>query len=130
MTEEKLKKNVLKYLNKNGETFCSITPVLLNTDIEQHKIQYLLNELERDALILLAKDNDRLNSAGAGAHVLNPASRIRARITPQGRTHVKDHLVTSILDYLERHPVIRTIVLIGGIGGGIVVIIAIIGALA
>lgn len=130
MTEEKLKKNVLKYLNKNGETFCYISPVLLNTGIEQHKIQYLLNEFERDGLVLLARDNDRLNSAGAGAHVLNSNSKIRARITPQGKTYVKEHISSSFFDYLEKHPVIRTIILIGSVGGGIAVIIAIIAALA
>jgi DNA-binding transcriptional ArsR family regulator len=130
MTKEKLKHNVLKYLNKNGETFCSITSVLLNTGIEQYNIQYLLNELEHDELIFLAKDNDRLNSAGPGAHVLNSGSRIRARITSKGRTHVKEHIATSILDYLEKHPAIRTVVLIGGIGGGIAIIIALIAAMA
>ena len=127
MTPEELKKRVMKYLNKNGDTFCSITSQLLNSGMEQHNVQYLLNELERDQLIILGKANDRLNT---NAHVLNPASNIQARITPQGKTYVKEHFSNSILDYLEKHPVIRTIVLIGGIGGGIAVIIAIIAALA
>lgn len=55
---------------------------------------------------------------------------VEPRITPQGKTYVKEHFSNSVLDYLEKHSVIRTIVLIGGIGGGIAVIIAIIAALA
>jgi len=127
MTAEQLKKRVLKYLNKNGDTYCSISSQLLNSDMEQHNVQYLLNELERDQLIILGRANDRLNT---NQHVLSPTSRIEARITPQGKTYVKEHFSNSVLDYLEKHPAIRTIVLIGSIGGGIAVIIAIIAALA
>lgn len=127
MTPEELKKRVMKYLHKNGDTFCSITYQLLNSGMEQHNVQYLLNELERDQLIILGRANDRLNT---NQHLLSAASRIEARITPQGKTYVKEHFSNSILDYLEKHPAIRTIVLIGSIGGGIAVIIAIIAALA
>lgn len=127
MTADQLKKRVMKYLNKNGDTFCSITSQLLDSGMEQHNIQYLLNELERDQLIILGRANDRLNT---NQHVLSATSRIEARITPQGKSYVKEHFSNSILDYLEKHPVIRTIVLIGGIGGGIAVIIALIAALA
>ena len=67
---------------------------------------------------------------GQNQHVLSATSRIEARITPQGKSYVKEHFSNSVLDYLEKHPAIRTIVLIGGIGGGIAIIIAIIAALA
>lgn len=126
MTASKLKKKVLKHLNKNGDTFISITNQLLNTGIEQHQVQYLLNELERDGLIILGKANDRLNVTGVNAHILSANSHLEARITPQGKAYVKEHLTNSILDYLEKHPLIRTIVLIGSIGGGIAIIIAIV----
>jgi len=116
MTPEELKKRVMKYLNKNGDTFCSISSQLLNSGMEQHIVPYLLNELERDQLIVLGRASDRLNT---NAHVLNPASNIQAHINPQGKTYVKEHFSNSILDYLEKHPIIRTIVLIGGIGGAL-----------
>lgn len=98
MTAEQLKKRVMKYLNKNGDTFCSITSELLDSGMEQHNVQYLLNELERDQLIILGRANDRLNT---NQHVLSATSRIEARITPQGKTYVKEHFSNSVLDYLD-----------------------------
>jgi hypothetical protein len=126
ITAEELKKKVLTHLDKNDNTFCSITFQLLDTGMEQHQVQYLLNELEHDQLNILGYANDRLNT---NKHVLSTASRIEARITPQGKDYVKTHFNHSILDYLEKHSIIRIVVLIGGIAGGIAIMIAIIAKL-
>ena len=118
ITKPELKKRVLKYLNKNGDTFTDITSTLLNTGIEQHNIKYLLDELQHDGLIILSKANPHLNS---NQHVLNAASNVQARITPNGRKFVKEHH-GSWLDYLEKHPIIRIILIVGGVAGLIALI--------
>lgn len=120
ITRPELKKRVLKYLYKHGDTFTDITSTLLNTDIDQHNIKYLLDELQHDNLIILSKANPHLNS---NQHVLNAASNVQARITPEGRRHVKEHLATSWLDYLEKHPIIRIILIVGGVAGLVALII-------
>lgn len=123
LTKPQLKKNVLKHLYKHGDTFCDITSVILNTGIEQSHIKYLLDELEADKLIVLSRANPHLNSAGVGAHILNAGSNIQARITAQGLDHVKQHFSPSWIDYFEKHPVIRIILIVGGIGGLIALIV-------
>lgn len=123
LTKPELKKKVLKFLYKNGDTFVVITSSLLNTGIEQSHIKYLLDELEHDKLIILSKNNPHLNSYGPGSHVLNPASNIQARITPEGRNHVKEHFAPSWLDYFEKHPVVRIILIVGGVAGLIALIV-------
>jgi len=123
LTKPQLKQNVLKYLYKYGDTFCDITVVILNTGIEQSQIKYLLDELEADKLIVLSRANPHLNSAGVGAHILNAGSNVQARITAEGRDHVQQHLSPSWIDYLEKHPVIRIILILGGIIGLIALIV-------
>jgi hypothetical protein len=97
--------------------------MILHTGIEQSHIKYLLDELQADNLILLSKVNPALNSAGPGAHVLSATSNIQARITAQGCDHVKQHFSPSWIDYLEKHPIIRIILIVGGIGGVIALIV-------
>lgn len=123
LTKPELKKRVLKHLNEHGDTFVDFTPVILNTGIDQTHIKYLLDELQTDNLIILSKNNPHLNSIGANGHVLTAASNVQARITPQGRAYVKEHISTSVLDYLEKHPVIRIILIVGGVAGLIALIV-------
>jgi hypothetical protein len=80
----------------------------------------LLDELQQDNLITLSKANPHLNS---NQHVLNAASNFQARITPEGRKYVKEHLSPSWLDYLEKHPIIRIILIVGGVAGLIALIV-------
>lgn len=103
-----------------GDTFIDITPNLLNTGFEQSQIKYLLDELEHDKLIILSKANPHLNT---NQHVLTASSNIQARLTPEGRNHVKEHFAPSWLDYLEKHPIIRIILIVGGIAGLIALIV-------
>lgn len=121
ITKPELKKRVLKYLYKNGDTFTDITSTLLNTGIEQSHIKYLLDELQHDNLIILSKANPHLNSS---QHVLSAASNVQARITPEGRKYVKEHLNASWLDYLEKHPILRIILIVGGVAGLIALIVS------
>ncbi len=122
LTKPELKKRVLKHLNEHGDTFVDITPVILNTGIDQTHIKYLLDELQTDSLIILSKNNPHLNSIGANGHVLTAASNVQARITPQGRDYVKQHFAPSWLDSLEKHPIIRIILIVGGVVGLIALI--------
>jgi hypothetical protein len=124
LTKAELKKRVLKHLNEHGDTFVDFTPVILNTGIDQTHIKYLLDELQTDSLIILSKANPHLNSIGANGHVLTAASNMQARITPQGRDYVKQHFASSSwLDYLEKHPIIRIILIVGGVAGLIALIV-------
>lgn len=122
LTKAELKKRVLKHLHEQEDTFVDITPVILNTGIEQTQIKYLLDELQTDSLIILSKNNPHLNSVGANGHVLTAASNVQARITPQGRGYVKQHFASSWLDYLEKNPIIRIILIVGGVAGLIALI--------
>lgn len=113
MTPEQLKKRVMRYLNQTvihsalSRLNC-LTPAWSNI---RSSISSMNSNL--DQLIILGRANDRLN---INAHVLNAASNIQARITPQGKTYVKEYFSSSLLYYLEKHRVIRTTVLIGALG--------------
>lgn len=97
------KRKVLHYVDRE-DTFVNITSVLLEFPmIHQSQLKFLLDELQTDNLIILAKDNPGLNSKN---YLLDQSSRVRARITTDGREYLKHQYERPSVTYNVNNSVV------------------------
>ncbi|HMR55795.1 MAG TPA: hypothetical protein PKC10_00665 [Cyclobacteriaceae bacterium] len=86
-----IKDLVLKALNTNGGQNVKLTAQLLPYDSNRTDIRSVLYTLEKDGLIEIDKDYNKLTTRSGGQYYTLGSITLLARLTPKGESYYKEH---------------------------------------